>query len=566
MLCVFTGTIITQLTALAIPVYLASFFNHLVAVKSGEVDVSMLYTTLGFVAFFFCVQWASRRLFGISIVLFESRTMHDLALTAFDYLIRHSQQFFASQFAGTLTRRVSKYLAAFETLFDSTAMTFTPTLVYVVGAIIVLSQRSLPLGIGLAVWSIVFFTFQIIVSQLRQPIRVKRAEADSRMVGGLADAITNQHAITLFANVRHEFGLFSDLVRKWREATNRSWLVDEYIWAGQGLLIIMIQIGLLYGALQLWLSGKIMIGDFVLIQVYVLGIIDNLFGVNRELRRIYDAVADAGEMVEILKTAHEIQDGPGAKNLRVENAAITFDAVHFAYASKNDSVLHDLSIRIRGGERVGLVGKSGAGKSTITKLLLRTYDLQSGTIRIDDQDISKVTQDSLHEAIAVVPQESILFHRTLSENIAYGKIDAAQEEIERAAKLASAHEFISELPQGYDTLVGERGVKLSGGERQRVAIARAILKNAPILVLDEATASLDSESEVAIQKALHELMIGKTVIAIAHRLSTLREMDRIIVLDKGNIVEEGNHEELLKQSGIYADLWKHQAGGFLQDE
>jgi ABC-type multidrug transport system fused ATPase/permease subunit len=228
--------------------------------------------------------------------------------------------------------------------------------------------------------------------------------------------------------------------------------------------------------------------------------------------------------------------------------------------------MRDFSLAIKGKEKIGLVGRSGAGKSTLTKILLRHYDINGGVITIDDQDISDVTRESLRDAVAVVPQEPLLFHRTLRENIAYGNPGASEYKIVEAAKLAQAHEFIMRLPRGYDTLVGERGVKLSGGERQRIVVARAILKNAPILILDEATSALDSESEVAIQKALHTLMEGKTVIAIAHRLSTLREMDRIIVMDGGQIIEDGSHEELIARGGTYAELWAHQAGGFLKDE
>jgi ABC-type multidrug transport system fused ATPase/permease subunit len=257
----------------------------------------------------------------------------------------------------------------------------------------------------------------------------------------------------------------------------------------------------------------------------------------------------------------ELLDSPSSTNLTVSRGEIEWQNINFEFG--NNTIFSDFNLSIKPGERVGLVGHSGAGKTTFVSLLLRQHDVTGGSIEIDGQNIAEVTQDSLRSAIAVVPQEPMLFHRTIRENIAYGKYDATDEEIVAVAKKAQAHDFISILSEGYDTLVGERGVKLSGGQKQRVAIARAMLKDAPILVLDEATSALDSESEVAIQKALHTLMEGKTVVAIAHRLSTLREMDRIIVLENGQILEDGTHESLTQSGGLYQRLWEHQAGGFL---
>jgi ATP-binding cassette, subfamily B, bacterial len=286
---------------------------------------------------------------------------------------------------------------------------------------------------------------------------------------------------------------------------------------------------------------------------------------NRDLRKMNDAYSDAVEMVEILESPHEIQDVSNARQLRISKGAISFNNVSFHFHDEK-AVFNNFSLHVGEGKKIALVGPSGAGKSTVTKLILRLFDVKSGSIEIDGQNIASVTQDSLRNAIAFVPQEPILFHRTLMENIRYGRRDATDAEVIEAAKKANCHDFITALPQGYDTYVGERGVKLSGGERQRVAIARAILKDAPILILDEATSSLDSESEVLIQDALSKLMSGKTVLVIAHRLSTIMKMDRIVALDGGAIVEQGTHQELLHKRGLYAGLWQHQAGGFIQDE
>jgi len=369
--------------------------------------------------------------------------------------------------------------------------------------------------------------------------------------------------VMLFASASHEKNLLTKAANTVKMASQRVWYADDWIWAFMGLFMIGINVGLLVTSTILWGQHLLTIGDFVLVQSYLLGTFDRLFGINRELRRFYDALADAQEMVYILELPHEIKDLKNAKPLKISKAAIDFKNVKFQFSKR--TVLDGLDFAIDGGQKVALVGPSGAGKSTITKLLLRFFDIKDGSVAVDGQDIAGVTQDSLRNAIAFVPQEPILFHRTLIENIRYGRRDATDEEVIEAAKKAHCHEFISQLPLKYETFVGERGIKLSGGERQRVAIARAILKNAPILVLDEATSSLDSESEALIQDALETLMQGKTVIVIAHRLSTIMKMDRIVVLENGKVVADGTHAELLAQEGLYKKLWSIQAGGFLMD-
>jgi ATP-binding cassette subfamily B protein len=282
-------------------------------------------------------------------------------------------------------------------------------------------------------------------------------------------------------------------------------------------------------------------------------------------RMIEQALSDAAEMTEILGVELEVKDPKNPKRMHVTKGEITFTNVNFTHDGSRESLFSNFTLLVAPGEKIGLVGHSGSGKTSLTKLLLRFVDIEGGTIAIDGQNIAQVAQADLRSHIAYVPQEPLLFHRTLSQNIAYGKPDATAGEIEAAAKMAHAHEFITTLPKGYQTMVGERGVKLSGGQRQRIAIARAILKNAPIIVLDEATSALDSESEKLIQDALKKLMHGRTTIVIAHRLSTIQNMDRIVVLEDGTIAQQGTHAELLKQGGTYADLWKHQSGGFLED-
>ena len=559
------GSIALQTADLASPLYLRRFFNIL-ASRTPNADMGHeLIAIIGTIALISLASWAARRIQTFSIVHLESHVMADLFATAFEYLVGHSYNFFISHFTGSLVHRVNKFVRAFEGMFDCFMLQFFPTFLYVVGAVSILFLRNHTLGIILGVWVVCFVAFQIFVSRLRQPLRVARAEEDSKVTGTLSDAIANHMSILFFSGARHEGRRLGNAVERWRAATIRSWNADEFIWAALGIFMIVINVGLLYGAMVFWRRGLLTIGDFVLIQSYLLITIDRLVSINRELRRFYDAFADASEMVGMLETPHEIADAPHAPALAVDAGEIAFRDVDFYFHAER-SVLAHFTLTIRAGEKVALVGPSGAGKSTVTKLLLRLYDISRGRIEIDGQDIGAVTQESVRNAISFVPQEPVLFHCSLKENIRYGRRDANDEEVMDAARRAHCHEFIARLPESYETFVGERGVKLSGGERQRVAIARAILKNAPVLVLDEATSSLDSESEALIQDALAELMRGKTVVVIAHRLSTIMRMDRIVVLEDGTIVADGTHEELLRHGGLYQKLWSIQAGGFLNDE
>ena len=418
------------------------------------------------------------------------------------------------------------------------------------------------LGIILLVWIVLYLVLNTSFAFWKTKYDFKASQIDSEATGVLADSITNAVTVKLFTGKKFEEGLYKNVTERMRRARSFTWGLGEIMDSFQGGMMVLIEFIIMYYAIKLWQQGILTVGDFALIQGYLVGLFVSLWDIGRSIRRTLEAFADADEMVEILSTHHDVTDSKRAKELDVQTGRIVFDNVYFSF-NKTRRILKGLDLEIQPGEKVALVGPSGAGKSTITKLLFRFYDVERGKIYLGNQNIAKVTQDSLRENISLVPQEPILFHRTVMENIRYGRREATDEDVIEAAKKAHAHEFIEELPQGYETFVGERGVKLSGGERQRVAIARAILKDAPILVLDEATSSLDSESEALIQDALSELMAGKTTIVIAHRLSTIMMMDRILVIDGGKLIDTGTHKQLLrKKGGIYKKLWEIQAGGF----
>ncbi len=560
---VFFGLAI-QAAVVAAPLYLKEFVDILTTTEPGEAGPALM-RVLAFFAVFTFAAWGFRRVEFYFLARIESRVMADLTVSAFNYTIKHSYHFFISNFVGSLVRRVTRYARSYETMLDAIFLQIYPLILMAIGIVVILSMRNLLLGIGLAVWTIMFVTIQIWLVRLVHKYRLRAAEEDSNVTGVLSDALTNHATATLFSGIPYEKKRFAESTNILRFARFRAWRADDNVWAVQGVLMASVNVALLYGAMVLWQRGLLSVGDFVLIQTYLLTLFERLVQTGRELRQMFVAAAEATEMSDILKLPHEIHNAPGAVPLKVSDGVIEFKNVVFKY-HEGHAALDSLNARIEGGEKVALVGPSGAGKTTVTKILLRLYNIDEGEVLVDGQNIANVTLESLREAVSFVPQEPLLFHRPLIENIRYGRQDATDDEVIAAAKKANCHDFILSLPHKYDTLVGERGIKLSGGERQRIAIARAILKDAPILVLDEATSSLDSESEQLIQEALETLMEGKTVIVIAHRLSTIVKMDRIIVVEEGKVAAEGTHDELLSQAGRYRTLWNIQAGGFLDDK
>ena len=503
------------------------------------------------------------RIIKFVLLKFEVDVIRDLRNFAFQKIENHSQTFFANTFAGSLVTKARRFVGGFEITFEIFLYNFLKFFVILTSVFVVLIYQSQIISLVFGIWVVVHMAIVSFLVKRKVAYDLSEAEQDSRISGRLADVFSNILAVKFFSARSKEIDSFGKYTAEGAKRSKKASFMGAKIDLIQHLLIICVQGITLYLVITLWLQGQISTGTVVLIETYMVIVSNNLWEFGNSLTRFMKSIADMQEMVDIFEIIPDILDPKNPEALKMKEGRIIFHNVSFKY-QMGEEVLTDFNLDIKPGERVGIVGHSGAGKSTITKLLLRFNDITKGSITIDGQDIRNVTQDDLRSVISYVPQEPILFHRPIKENINYGKIDASQEEVIDVAIKAHADDFISKLPKGYDTLVGERGVKLSGGERQRVAIARAMLKDSPILMLDEATSSLDSISESYIQDAFTELMKGKTTIVIAHRLSTIQKMDRIIVLDKGKIVEEGTHKELLSKDGLYADLWNHQTGGFLQ--
>lgn len=518
----------------------------------------------GLIAFTAIIGW---RIIIQLVWRLEALVMRDIYQETFSHLMKLSANFHANSFGGSLVSQTNKLASAYVRVADTTIFQVYSLFITFVLTIVILAPRAPLFILLLSALSLVYVLSAIFATKNIRVLNADEARAQNKQTGILADMITNIMAVKSFSTSNQEQKRFAVATEKTRKKTMKimhaSTIKDAYF----GSVSSVIDIVALVVAIASVVIFDANIALVFLVLSYTDNIVDRLweFGQNT-LRQYNRALGDAQEGIKTLLMEPEVKDVAKPQEPKISRGKITFDAVTFRHSDDpaGKPLFENLDLRIKPGEKVGFVGHSGSGKTSLTRLLLRYSDIQRGAIRIDGQDISKLRQDDLRAHIAYVPQEPLLFHRTIRENISYGRPSASKQEVEGVAKMANAHEFIAGLKDGYETLVGERGVKLSGGQRQRIAIARALLKNVPILVLDEATSALDSESETLIQDALWKLMEGRTAIVIAHRLSTIQKMDRIIVLDDGKIAEEGTHKELVHKNGVYANLWRHQSGGFLE--
>ncbi|MDX0635733.1 ATP-binding cassette domain-containing protein [Sinorhizobium medicae] len=497
----------------------------------------------------------------MGIVSLTLKMMSDIAAAAIHHIQRFSSDWHANSFAGSTVRKVTRGMWALDLLNDTLLVALFPSVVMLVGSTALMAWYWPMMGVIIGLGSIVFIVVTVSLSLgYVAPMASLANSWDTRLGGALADAVSCNTVVKAFGAEGREDARLAKVLRKWENRTRRTWSRGTLNGTAQGAMLLVLRAAVIGFALLLWARGQATAGDitFVLTSFFILQ--GYLREVGMHIRNLQRSINDMEELVAIHDQSLGVEDRPGAKPIRITEGGIEFRDVTFHYGAHRAPLYQGFSVSIAAGERVGLVGHSGSGKTTFIKLIQRLHDLNAGEIRIDGQNIADFTQASLRQQIAIVQQEPILFHRSLAENIAYARPGATQRDIEEAARLASAHDFITELPKGYATLVGERGVKLSGGERQRVAIARAFLADAPILILDEATSSLDSESEVLIQQAMERLMTGRTTLVVAHRLSTVRALDRLLVFDRGRIAEEGDHGALIRvKGGIYRSLFERQA-------
>ncbi|QSJ15713.1 ABC transporter ATP-binding protein [Nostoc sp. UHCC 0702] len=478
------------------------------------------------------------------------------------YLQHHSHRYLSSSFAGALAHRISETSMGVTQTLSMLINEFMPVVIVFGVSTVLLAHVHQGLAIFVGVWAVIFISTSFWLATRCRPYARQAAAARSKTAGMIVDSVTNLSSVQLFARLGFERRYLNEqLARELKDVRKSNWYSERVRWF-QFVSAAVLKIGTLYYSLSLWSTGQIAVADFVMATSLSLLIISEARNLSRRFLEFFEHIGNVANGVFTIVQPHELVDRDGAIARSITKGRIEFRRVHFSY-SANKKVFENLSVTIQPGQRVGLVGFSGSGKSSFVNLILRLFDAQSGQILIDGVDIRDMTQDALHAQISLIPQDPSLFHRTLLENIRYGRLDATDEEVIEAARQAYAHDFITQIKEGYDSLVGERGIKLSGGQRQRIAIARVILKDAPILILDEATSSLDSITEKAIQDTLDLAMNGKTVIVVAHRLSTIAHLDRILVFDQGRIVEDGTHTKLLALGGAYHRLWRMQAGGFL---
>ncbi|WP_062231258.1 ABC transporter ATP-binding protein [Aureimonas sp. N4] len=509
---------------------------------------------LGFVFLVFR-HWA-----WASVVPMTLGIMRRVSEGAFGRVQRFSTDWHANSFSGSVVRQITRGMWALDLLHDVLLLALLPSAVVLVGTVALMALQWPLMGLVMALGAVAYVSMTVLLSvRYVAPASRVSNKMDTRVGGVLADALACNAVVKAFGAERREDERLSGALGEWQRETRRTWM--RHTWSGtvQTTVLWLVRVSIAGVALWLWWRGQASPGDITYVLTTYFVVHGYLRDIGMHVNNLQKSVNEMEELVDLHDLVPEIADAADARPLVVRGGEIRFDRVRFHYGAHGTPLYDGLDVTIRAGERVGLVGHSGSGKTTFVKLVQRLHDISDGDIRIDGQSVAALTQESLRRQIAIVPQESILFHRTLRENIAYGRPDATVQEIETAAELAHAAEFIQRLPQGYETMVGERGVKLSGGERQRVALARAFLADAPILILDEATSALDSESERLIQEAMERLMVGRTALVIAHRLSTVRALDRILVFERGRIVEDGPHEKLMRlPGGTYRRLAERQ--------
>lgn len=558
----------------SISTILSNFITPLTIAKLlGEIqkDTITLNSAWPIVVLFFITQFLGE-VVGWNIVLrllwiTETRTQERLYYQIYNKLIKHSMRFHAENFGGSLVSQTNKLVGSSERLIDTIVFQIIPLIASILGSVIILAFIFWQLAVIILLFSLIFLFIVYSKQAKLRHLNQAESQASTATTGHIADSVTNILAIKSHDNQVKEQQILKNKLGFWYEKTMDN--MHGFIPVRDIFSSILVILNSSVFLVAIFASQKNMISIPViyLAVTYSFAVSRNLWQANSIMRSYNRIIGDSYDMVQILNKKEEIKDPLNPEKINITRGEIVFKNVDFAYSDQpNKFLFKNLNLRIKAGEKVGLVGLSGGGKTTITKLIMRFSDIQKGVIAIDGQNICNVKQSDLRGAISYVPQEPMLFHRSIADNIAYGNRLASQRGIEGVAKMSHAHEFIKDLPDGYDTLVGERGVKLSGGQRQRVAIARAMIKNAPILILDEATSALDSESENLIQDALWRLMNNKTAIVVAHRLSTIQKMDRIIVLEKGKITEEGSHRELIRLDGKYAQLWNRQSGGFMEED
>ena len=560
------GSIIIALAWLISPIYQTKLVDIVAMTWVERVEqVAMLLKILLIILALDLINIAARRMVWFPIIKYENDATKDIYQECFQYMHRHSYKFFTDNLSGSLVRKIGKLAGSYETVVDIFIFQILNIIIFIPMTIVIVMRQNAKIWLMFLAFVLVYSTLQVIFFNITKKYEIKANEENSKATWELSDSIINNFNVTIFASLSYEFKRFSETLTSWLKIRKKQRTIWEWTYFISGIVTCSFWIWSIYFSIRAWWNWLIPASVILLVQMYTVRIANQLSNVRHILKSMSRALWESTEMLEILNTPHEIQDHTN-KKLKITSGKIDFEWVDFSYIDWS-KIFDWLDLSIKPGEKVAIVWASGSGKTTLTKLLFRFFDIQWWKILVDGQDISQVTQDSLRWQLSMVPQDPILFHRSIKENIAYWRPTATEQEIIAAAKMAKCHDFIMNLKDWYESFVWERWIKLSGWERQRIAIARAILENKKILVMDEATSSLDSESEKYIQDAMDEVMRNKTCIVIAHRLSTIVKMDKIIVMDQWKIVEKWSHNVLSKNKNwIYHKLRSIQSGWFLSSE